>query len=128
MKTKAWIRETAISKPINAKKIRKGIKVITATIKLPENNLYKYVDKILSNVWPATILANNRTPNDTDLAKYETNSIKTNKGTKANGVPTGIKKEKNLIPCIEKAKIVTPIKIVKLKPKDTTPLAVTANE
>ena len=128
MNTKAWIKETASSNPINAKKIAKGIKVITAIIKLPENNLYKYVDKIFSKVWPATILANNRTPKDTDLATYEINSIKTNRGTKANGVPVGIKKEKNLIPCIDKAKIVTPIKIVKLKPKDTIPLAVTANE
>lgn len=128
MKTKAWIRETAISNPIKAKNIMKGIKVITAIIKLPENNLNKYVDNIFSNVWPATILANNRTPNDTDLAKYETNSINTNRGTKAKGVPTGIKKEKNFIPCIDKAKMVTPIKIVILKPRDTTPLAVTANE
>jgi len=79
-------------------------------------------------VWPATIFANNRTPNDTALAKYDTNSIKTNKGTNAKGVPAGTKKEKNLIPCIDKAKIVTPIKIVKLKPRETTPLAVTANE
>ena len=48
------------------------------------------------------ILANNRTPNDTALAKYDTNSIKTNRGTKPNGVPAGIKNEKNLIPCIIK--------------------------
>ena len=60
--TKAWINDTASSNPINAKKIAKGIKVITAIIKLPVNNLYKYVLKILSKVWPATILANNRTP------------------------------------------------------------------
>jgi len=41
VKTKAWIRETAISKPISAKNIANGIKVIIATIKLPENNLNK---------------------------------------------------------------------------------------
>ena len=128
MNTKAWISETAISNPIRAKKIAKGIKVNTATIKLPENNLYKYVDKIFNRVWPATMLANNRTPNETALAKYDTTSIKTNNGTNAKGVPAGTKKEKNLIPCIDKANIVTPIKIVKLKPKDTTPLAVTAKE
>jgi hypothetical protein len=92
------------------------------------NNLNKYVLNIFNNVCPAVILANSLTPKETALAKYETNSIKTNKGTKAKGVPEGIKKEKNLIPCIDKAKIVTPIKIVKLNPKETTPLAVTAKE
>jgi len=51
--TKAWIKDTAISKPTNAKKIAKGIKVITATIKLPVNNWYKYVDKIFNKVWPS---------------------------------------------------------------------------
>ena len=39
--TNAWIKETAISNPTNAKKIEKGIKVIIATNKLPENNLNK---------------------------------------------------------------------------------------
>lgn len=38
---KAWINETANSKPIKAKNIAKGIKVITAIIKLPVNNLNK---------------------------------------------------------------------------------------
>ena len=41
MKTKAWINETAISNPTNAKNIAKGIKVNTATMILPVNNLYK---------------------------------------------------------------------------------------
>ena len=119
MNTKAWIKETASSKPINAKKIAKGIKVITAIIKLPENNLYKYVDKIFSKVWPATMLANNRTPKDTDRATYEINSIKTNKGTKAKGVPEGTKNEKKCNLWIDKPKIVTPINIVNDNPIET---------
>ena len=41
MKTKACIRETAISNPTKAKNIAKGIKVNTATNTLPENNLYR---------------------------------------------------------------------------------------
>ena len=56
------------------------------------------------------------------------NSININKGTKANGVPLGIKNEKNFIPCLDKDKIVTPKKIVKDKPKVTIALAFTANE
>ena len=56
------------------------------------------------------------------------NSININKGTKAKGVPLGIKNEKNFIPCLAKDKIVTPKKIVKDKPKVTIALALTANE
>ena len=69
MNTNACINDTANSKPIKAKKITKGIKVITATIILPVNNLNKYVDKIFNKVWPATILAKSLTPRDTALAK-----------------------------------------------------------
>ena len=35
------MKDTANSKPIKAKKITNGINVITATIKLPVNNLNK---------------------------------------------------------------------------------------
>jgi len=35
------MKETAISNPIKAKNIEKGIKVIIATNRLPENNLNK---------------------------------------------------------------------------------------
>ena len=38
------------------------------------------------------MLANNRTPKETARAKYEINSIKTNRGTKAKGVSTLNKK------------------------------------
>ena len=56
------MKETANSNPTNPMKIPKGIKVKTATTKLPENNLYKKVDKILSKVCPATILAKSLIP------------------------------------------------------------------
>jgi hypothetical protein len=55
------------------------------------------VDKIFTNalvinfniIWPATILANNRTLKLINLAKFETTSKKTNNNTKANGKPVG---------------------------------------
>jgi len=47
------------------------------------------------------------------------NSIRTNKGTRPNGVPAGIKKEKKASLCLIVESIVTPIKIVKLIPNDT---------
>ena len=43
------------------------------------------------------------------------NSIKTNKGNKANGQPAGTKREKNTKPCFWNPKIVAPKTIVKLK-------------
>ena len=119
MNTKAWIKATANSSPIKPKKIKNGINVNTATIKLPENNLYRKVDKIFNSVCPATILLNNRTPKLAALAKYDTTSINTNKGTKAKGVPEGTKKEKKCNLCLNTANNVTPIKIVKLNPIDT---------
>jgi hypothetical protein len=81
------------------------------------NNLNKKDDNIAIRVWPATRLANNRNPNDTDLARLDTNSISTNIGTKAPGVPAGRKKEKYVILCFTIANKVTPMKIVTLKPR-----------
>ena len=77
---------------------------------------------------PATTLANNLIPNEKALAKYETNSIKTNKGTKAKGVPEGTKYEKNFILCIDNPKIVTPINIVKERLNETIIDVVIVNE
>jgi hypothetical protein len=48
------------------------------------------------------------------------NSIKTNKGNKANGQPEGTKREKNTKPCSTNPNIVAPITIVKLKAKVNT--------
>lgn len=117
---------TATSNPIIPKKITKGINVTAKINKLVVNNLNKNEDKIANNVWPATILAKSRNPKETALAKYDTNSIKTNKGTKPSGVPAGTKYEKNLIPWSLTAKIVTPKKIVTDNPKQTITELVTA--
>lgn len=120
------MKETAISNPIIAVNKANGIKVMKNTKILVENNLIKKDDKIARSVWPATILANSRRPRLTDLAKYEINSINTNKGTNAAGQPFGTKNEKNLIPCLVKANIVTLKNIVTESPKQTIAELVTA--
>lgn len=61
------------------------------------------------------MLAPNLSPKETFLDKYEMNSIKTNKGNKANGQPAGTSNEKNSKPCFWKPSIVAPNTIVKLK-------------
>ena len=66
---------------------------------------------------PDKIFAANLNPKEIFLAKYEINSIKTNKGSKANGQPAGTKREKNSKPCLENPKIVAPKTIEKLKEK-----------
>ncbi len=48
------------------------------------------------------------------------NSIKTNKGNKANGHPAGTSKEKNSKPCFWNPKIVAPKTTVKLREKVKT--------
>ena len=62
-----------------------------------------------------SILAANLSPNEMFLAKYETNSIKTNKGNKPKGQPAGTSKEKNFNLCFWKPKTVAPKTIVKLR-------------
>ena len=54
---------------------------------------------------PLNILAANLKPKDIFLAKYEINSIKTNKGNKPKGQPEGTSKEKNSKPCFWKPNI-----------------------
>lgn len=60
------------------------------------------------------MLAANLRPNETFLAKYDINSIRTNNGNRANGHPEGTNNEKNFKPCILKPNIVAPNTIVKL--------------
>jgi hypothetical protein len=60
------------------------------------------------------MLAANLRPNDTFLARYEINSINTNKGNKPKGQPAGTNREKNLKPCFWKPSIVAPKTTVKL--------------
>lgn len=65
------------------------------------------------------MLANNRTPNETARAEYEINSINTSIGTRTNGVPDGMKYEKNFTPWIVSPSVVTPMKIITDNPIDT---------
>lgn len=67
-----------------------------------------------------------RNPKLTARDKYDTNSIKTSIGTKANGVPAGTKNEKKLRPCKKSDKIVTLKNTATLKPKATAAELVTA--
>jgi len=60
------------------------------------------------------MLAANLSPRDTFLARYEINSINTNKGNKPKGQPAGTNREKNLKPCFWKPSIVAPKTTVKL--------------
>ncbi|GAA5135745.1 hypothetical protein GCM10023339_73900 [Alloalcanivorax gelatiniphagus] len=66
------------------------------------------------------MLAANLNPNETLRAKYEMNSIKTNKGNKANGQPAGTNSEKNSNPCFWNPNIVAPKTIVKLRENVST--------
>lgn len=63
------------------------------------------------------MLAPNLRPKETFLDKYEINSIKTNKGTKAKGQPAGTNNEKKLKPCFWNPNIVAPNTTVKLRAK-----------
>jgi len=60
------------------------------------------------------MLAASLSPKDTFLAKYEMNSIRTNKGNKPNGQPAGTNKEKNFNPCSLNPNTVAPNTTVKL--------------
>ena len=73
-------------------------------------------ERILSRVCPATMLANSRTPRLKARAKYEINSIGTSRGTSPSGVPEGTKNEKKCTLCSRRPRIVTPMKIVILRP------------
>lgn len=79
--------------------------------------LYVKPLRIFKSICPDNMFAANLKPNDTFLAKYEINSIKTNKGSRANGHPAGTKSEKNLKPCLLSPNIVAPRTTVKLNEK-----------
>jgi len=76
--------------------------------------LYVNPLNMFKSIWPDNMLAANLKPNEIFLAKYDINSINTNKGNNPNGQPDGTKNEKNLSAWIWKPKIVAPITIVKL--------------
>ena len=77
--------------------------------------LYVKPAKMFNNICPLNILAANLSPNEMFLARYEINSIKTNKGSKFKGQPAGTNREKNSNPCFWKPKIVAPNTTVKLR-------------
>lgn len=108
---------TAISSPNIPMKIAKGINVMKKIITPLANNLYRKDERIATSVCPAVRLANNRRPNETDLAKYDTNSINTNSGTNAKGVPAGTKNEKNFNWCLTIAIMLTPKNTVTDNPR-----------
>ena len=60
------------------------------------------------------MLAANLSPKETLRARYDMNSIKTNKGNSPKGHPAGTNKEKNFNPCSLKPKTVAPNTTVKL--------------
>lgn len=76
--------------------------------------LYVKPLRIFKSMCPDNMFAANLKPKDTFLAKYEINSINTNKGSKPNGQPEGTKREKNLSPCLLNPNKVAPKTIVKL--------------
>ena len=87
------------SKPLKAIMKAKGIKPKKKNIKPEVIMLQVKPANILSNICPDNILAANLNPSEIFLAKYEINSINTNKGNKPKGQPAGTSKEKNSKPC-----------------------------
>ena len=110
---------TAISSPTRARKIAIGSNATKNIRTLDVRIGHNIPLRILSRVCPATILANRRTPRLNARARYEINSISTSNGTIPIGVPAGTKYEKKCTPCRYSPRIVTPKKIVKLRPIDT---------
>jgi len=82
--------------------------------------LYVNPLKIFNNIWPDKIFAAKRNPKDTLRAKYDINSINTNKGNRPNGQPEGTNNEKNLVLWYINPNIVAPNTIVKLSEKVNT--------
>ena len=79
---------------------------------------------MLSNIGPLKIFAANLRPSDTFLAKYEINSINTNRGNNPRGQPAGTNREKNFSWCLWSPNIVAPPTMVKLIKKDNIEWAV----
>jgi hypothetical protein len=104
----------AISNTLNAIIKDKGRRPTKKKITPLAMILYVNPLKIANRRCPATTLAPSLNPKDTALDKYEINSIKTNKGKRASGVPAGTNNEKNSNPCFLNPSIVAPKTIVKL--------------
>ena len=76
--------------------------------------LYVNPLNMAKSMWPESILAANLNPREILRARYDINSINTNKGNKPKGQPVGTNKEKNSKPCLLKPNIVAPKTTVKL--------------
>ena len=107
----------ANSKPENAIINVKGNKPNTRYSRPEFIILYVNPLNIFSNMWPDNILAANLKPNEIFLAKYEINSINTNRGNKPKGHPLGTSNEKKPMLCVAKPNIVAPNTILKLNEK-----------
>lgn len=105
------------SKPLKAIMKAKGIKPKKKNIKPEVIILQVKPASIFNSICPDRILAANLSPSEIFLAKYEINSINTNKGSKPKGQPAGTNKEKNSKPCFWKPNIVAPNTTVKLSAK-----------
>ena len=105
----------AISNPLNATINDKG----NNPIKKNKNPLAIILNvkplKIAKSRCPAATFAVNLKPKETARAEYEINSIKTNSGSNAKGVPAGTNNEKNSKPCFWNPRIVVPRTMLKLK-------------
>jgi len=76
--------------------------------------LYVKPLNIFKSMCPESIFAANLNPREILRARYEINSINTNKGNKLKGQPAGTNNEKNAKPCCWNPNIVAPKTIVKL--------------
>lgn len=102
------------SNPLKAIIKPRGINPIKKKIRPEVIILYVNPAKIFNSMCPLIKLAAKRNPKLIFLAKYEINSIKTNKGNKPKGQPAGTNKEKNFNPCLLNPNIVAPNTTVKL--------------
>ena len=98
--TCACINAIPISKPEKATINKRGNKPKKKYINPLFIISYVNPDKIFKSIWPLKTFAANLRPSETFLAKYEINSINTNRGNKPKGQPDGTKREKNFKPCL----------------------------
>ena len=114
------MNDTATSRATIATKIANGTRVATLTRTLEVNRVNRNPPRIFISECPAARLASSRTPSEIARARYEISSIGASTGTSARGVPAGRKNEKKCTLWIARPRIVTPMKIITLRPRDTT--------
>ena len=114
------MNDTATSRATIATNSANGIRVTKLTRILEVNRVNRNPPRIFISECPAARLASSRTPSDRARARYEISSIGARIGTRAIGVPAGRKNEKKCSLWILSPRIVTPIKIITLRPSETT--------